>query len=246
MNTVHITIATLAHELCHFVLFVVFDNYARPYGVNDVAAAAEFEEISKECQTKKVFEDIIALVYDIHECEHQHAELIVRVPHILSHYFANANKINELRLQFKSLFDFYVTKVVPRLEMALDELNKKAEKELRAKDKKILLLIKILVVVIVSLSSVAVLVGIILYEPTFSWSSLSDDQKSKLFDGSVRLEGNEMRFSDLFGINESSSVFGILTSEQIGQLLLSAEPLDLNIVKNKLVRDQIFIWHIKI
>jgi predicted SprT family Zn-dependent metalloprotease len=241
-QTEHEVFATIAHELCHFVLYHVFGRSANPYDDHDEATAAEFEQVSRDCEAKKQLDKIIGFVYSCYDQDQQHAELIVRVPHFYAHYCHKPEIVEAARREFASLFGFYESKVMPRLENALVELKAKAADEKTAKDRKISLLIRISIFLFVFLSSAAVLVGFIVYEPTYSWHELNHEQKMTVLDGSVRFEGIDTRFSDLYGRNESSSVFGLLNSQQI-KTLLKGNVLDLSEARNEFLEHEIFLTH---
>jgi ankyrin repeat protein len=236
----HEVFATIAHELCHFVLFIVFGKHARPYKENETAIAAEFETISQECEAKKDKDKIVGHVYSSYPIEEQHAELIVRVPHFFAHYSNQPDMITKRNTEFKSLFDFYESKVVPQLETALVELRKMAEKDLMRKDKKIARLIQFSVFLFVFLSALTVIVGFVFYEPTYKWSELDGDQKARAFHGNVKFQNISLKFKDLYGLNENSSVFNVLNSQQIDKLMRN-ETIDLSQAENNAMENEILL-----
>jgi hypothetical protein len=83
---------TLAHELCHFALNLMYNNNSKPYAKNDETKTEEFDKIVEVCEAKKLQEETICRVFN---CTSRvwHAELIVRVPHLLAMYNENIKKL---------------------------------------------------------------------------------------------------------------------------------------------------------
>ncbi|XP_070504766.1 uncharacterized protein [Chironomus tepperi] len=215
------TYATLAHELCHYAVDLTYGNNAKPYLRNDNQTMQEFEDISKKCQEKSGHEEYIDMVFDCYPIQMQHAELIVRVPHLLALYHENPERLKELRQIFPELFDFYEKKVVPEMMSSLPEIERRDEKEIEKKDKKILNLKKILF-----FSGILSIFGIILaiiigqwisQKPNYKFESMSADDQSRVRDGLVNYKNIEVRFHDLFPNN--STAYYKLTSDHISQLL---------------------------
>lgn len=134
----HEAIAVLAHEICHFVMNIVFGNMAKPYRRNDNKTMQEFKNISSKCEKIRDVEKMIDIIYDSYPEEMYHAELIVRVVHLIALYRNLPEKLDEVRNKFSKLFDFYELKIVPELEKALPEIEAGDEKELEEKNKIIL------------------------------------------------------------------------------------------------------------
>ncbi|KAG5672151.1 hypothetical protein PVAND_002304 [Polypedilum vanderplanki] len=240
-KTEHQTFATIAHELCHFVIYNVFNNIAKPYRKDDKETENEFEQISSECKSKKDIENIISLVYDCYTEDIIHAELIVRVPHILAHYFDKPHMVEKLRNDYQPLFDFYDSKIMPQLETALITFRKHAEDELKSKDRKLSLLIKISIILAVLIPVCGIVVYLLVYEPTYKWSELNIGEKNKVFDSKVKFKGEILNFSDVFGKNDSSNnVFNILNSQQINKLI-HGKTLELDDLENEVLKSYIYL-----
>ncbi|XP_070509042.1 uncharacterized protein [Chironomus tepperi] len=120
--TEHETLAVLIHELCHYVMVLVYKNKANPYIKDDRKTMIAFGEISTICKENARKEEIISLVYDSYPEEVHHAELIVRVVHLLTFYRNLPEKLAKVRTTFIKLFEFYEGKVVPELQQALPEI----------------------------------------------------------------------------------------------------------------------------
>lgn len=119
-------LGTLAHELAHHALQLVYQNNFLPYYQEDMALEGEFQEIvftclnvAKRCQKVGVSYDydIIYRVYPRSEektsDEKIAAELIVRVPHLIALHAKDQNKLEDAKKDFKCLFDFYNEHVKP-------------------------------------------------------------------------------------------------------------------------------------
>ncbi|CAG9801230.1 unnamed protein product [Chironomus riparius] len=222
-NTKYEALGTLAHELCHNAMNLVFKNFANPYSRNDVETVKKFEEISKFCEKKSDKEEIIKLAFcKFYSDLERHAELIVRVPHLIIHYFNNKAKFEEVRKIFEDLFVFYYeTTITQQMKKALPEIEAHAEAEAQKNKKKIRNL-KIFLIVGGFLSIITiVMVILILYfalSPTFySFSSLSDDQKSDVENALILYKNEEIRFIDLFP--KTSEAYNKLTSDDISKML---------------------------
>ncbi|KAG5681808.1 hypothetical protein PVAND_011216 [Polypedilum vanderplanki] len=230
-KTEHEVFATIAHELCHFVLYNVFGSNAWPYDENDKETAEEFEVISQECKLKKSVDKIISLVYDCYPSDMFHAELIVRIPHFFAYYHNKPEIIEMLRIEFNSLFNFYEFNLISKLETQLIRLKSQLENERKANERRISMLLKIMCFGFISLISLACFVGYYFYEPNYSWSELSKEQKEKIYDGVIKFEKQIMKFRDLYDENDSNEVYRVLKPQQIKKLLKN-EFLDLNETEN--------------
>ncbi|GAB6022624.1 Ankyrin repeat domain-containing protein 44 [Chamberlinius hualienensis] len=77
---------TIAHELTHYAMAMVFANSCKPYHFNDRIKEKEFHEIidkTEDCKIK--IDDIIKSVFQYRDSQRP-AELIVRVNHIFAFY----------------------------------------------------------------------------------------------------------------------------------------------------------------
>ncbi|KAG5679783.1 hypothetical protein PVAND_009321 [Polypedilum vanderplanki] len=116
-------IAVLAHELCHFAMLIVYGNNCKPYAIDDIFLQEKFEKILKQCEKNKTKEEIINLVFACYRKAVQHAELIVRVPHMLAHYHEK-KELKSLRVTFSSLFEYFENIVMEDMNDNLPLLKK--------------------------------------------------------------------------------------------------------------------------
>lgn len=119
-------LGVLAHELCHFAMMVVYKNECKPYRVDDQVKMVEFEDVSQITKTKTYSEDFIQSVYDYSTSRH-HAELIVRVPHLVALYKNDEDKLTEVSKEFHELFTYYKSNNIDDLEAEYPMLQAKNE-----------------------------------------------------------------------------------------------------------------------
>ncbi|KAL7013514.1 hypothetical protein ACKWTF_015434 [Chironomus riparius] len=219
------TLGTMAHELCHYAMHLTFENDANPYRKDDEEAKAEFQKISEHCEENCKANGIIKAVYDEYPDEAHHAELIVRVPHILAFYSDEPEEIEKCQQTFKPLFDFYEYKVVSEMEKALPDIEARVDREIEQKDKKITTLVKIIVILIVSSLFAGGLLVLILYKPEIKFDELSSAKQEIVRASIVNYKGVEVKFCDLF--LDNSTVYRKLSSDHL-RTLLDKDILDLN------------------
>lgn len=119
-------IGVMAHEMGHYSMELVYGNNCKPYHENDSESEAKFDEVSEKCKAEKDKEEQIRLAF-LYPKHVQHAELIVRVVQLLALYSLDSDRdtIEEIKQEFRSLFDFFVAKVFPDMKRKLPELELK-------------------------------------------------------------------------------------------------------------------------
>lgn len=212
---------TLAHELCHYAMNLVYDNMAKPYFSSDLETAVEFEEISKICMENHESEEIISLVYQCYPLNMQHAELIVRVPHLIIQYINDPSRFEEVRRIFDQLFAIYEKKFFEEMKEALPEIEARAEFETQKNQKRIRNL-TLSVIVLGLLAIIGVISGImitrtILFKPEYSFLSLSEVDKDNVKHAPILYKNTSLELQNLFPGN--STVYEILISDHISQML---------------------------
>ena len=218
--TANETIATVAHELCHCAMNIVYDNKAKPYKSDNQEVMQEFEEISKICKKNSGIEKIIDRVFECYSEKVHHAELIVRVVHVLAFYGNGHEKLEQIRTIFGCLFEFYENRTVPEIQDALRKIEERDEEELRKKDRKISKLKKIsLIGGVLSVIGIiaAICIGFIFYTPTYSFKDMTVKEQKLVMNASVIYKNTSIKFHDLFP--ENSTAYESLTSDHISQML---------------------------
>lgn len=236
----------LAHELCHFAMFLVFDNVAKPYRVSDTVLRRRFEEILKYCEKNQHRDKVIGWVYSSYELSMRHAELIVRVVHILA-------LRGNFPLAFKSLRDYYEEICVPTMQNQLLDIQKKFDPnpKIEGAIKDVAILKNEMVIIQNEIKEretkkkearerkrmkkeikekdkrkikkffivfyVVVFAGIIFSEIPYSWSKLGENQRFIIETTIVDFHGVDLKFGELFA--NDSIVYKELSSWQIIQTL---------------------------
>ncbi|XP_070501248.1 uncharacterized protein [Chironomus tepperi] len=122
-ETQHETFGTLAHELCHYAVYVIFENKANPYPAHDKDAQKNFQNILDICAQNKDKEEVIKNVYEFYRKSEQPSELIVRPAHLIALYRQDPEKLKEISEIFQDLFDYYEKIVIPAMEKALPDIE---------------------------------------------------------------------------------------------------------------------------
>lgn len=106
-------LGTLAHELCHYAMQLIYNNNCNPYRKSE-EPHLEFDNIVKLCEGRKHEDDIIKFVFN-YPPNQQHSEMITRVVHLLALHKTNQGKLTVLRETFAELFSFYESKTLVEL-----------------------------------------------------------------------------------------------------------------------------------
>ncbi|KAG5670787.1 hypothetical protein PVAND_001027 [Polypedilum vanderplanki] len=114
-------LSILAHEMCHLALFIVYQNSANPYEINNEFDKRKFEKIFEKCDKLKEEERSIKNVFKLYNEENYHKELIVKVPELLVYYFNDDVKFFEIFVTFKFLFDYFDENIVKDMKLFLKE-----------------------------------------------------------------------------------------------------------------------------
>jgi hypothetical protein len=127
---------TIAHELTHYASYLIYKNCAKPYAENEEEKRLKFLDIVNKTEVNKDKENIVDWCYKYYEKNELDAELIVRVPHMLTFHHNNKQKITECRENFKDLFDFYENQfmedaklAIPNIQTVAEEVNEMYERE---------------------------------------------------------------------------------------------------------------------
>lgn len=236
---------TIAHEMCHFAMDLVYNNACIPYKDADKKTIGkEYFEILFQCRAITT-EEIVGLVWN-YDNKFQFAELIVRVPHMIAFYADDQVTLNVRREEYKSLFNFYETRVWPDIVKKIptigteiskrrmqfyDETVKKVSKWRRI-SKYLLYLIPIAIV----LASITTFK--IVFEPKMQFYNLSIDDQNKVMNGDVNFVGIFLKFHDLY--KNDSEIYTSLSSDQL-KTLIRDEVLDLSDPLNDHLKNYIFL-----
>jgi len=230
-ETEHETFGTLAHELCHYAINLTYNNLAKPYLDCDTVAKEEYKKIVEYCKEMCHRDKIISYAFSSYSINMQHAELIVRVPHLLALHHNNPEKLKEIKEIFGCLFKFYIEKVIPAMTEALPNIKTKAANEMAEKDKKIWNLRKKFYFSIILTFIIATFISFFSYDPVYEYNKLTPRNKIRIGDATVNFKNVDLTLRNLF--NDNSSAYKSLKSDQI-KFLLSGKTLkftDLELVQ---------------
>jgi len=210
---------TLAHELCHYAMNLVYENHAKPYYSNDKEAKEEFSRISNICKENSHKDKIIQHVYESYPRRLHHAELIVRVPHLLAMYSVQPEKMKDIQDNFKELFEFYENRVMPDMKKSLPKIE--AENQIQKKARKILKY-KIILILVGLLSMVGLIASVfivksIFYKPEYSFDKLTEIEQYKVLNAPIIYKDNVIELQNLFP--ENSMAYKRLRSDHILYIL---------------------------
>lgn len=208
------TMGVIAHELCHFSMNLVFKNWAKPYVKNN---SKVFEEVSILCNKNRKREEIVEVVYTSYARSMHHAEIIVRVPHMLALYHEQTDIIAQRRGDFPELFNHYEHDTMPAMREALPSIR---EENMTEEEKKIRILsrrIKALyagLILSIGFSIVGCLIYYFFFLP-MNWGNMSDVNKNKIKNANVNYSEVGVQFQELFNETNQEFVYHYITNDQI-------------------------------
>jgi len=129
-ETKYKTLSTIAHELGHYAMNLTYENNAKPYRAKNTKGQVEFFKIFNDCAVNAPNEPFVHLVYEVYPKEVQHAELIVRAPHLIALYLNQPEKLKEVINLFPKLYEFYEQEVIPDMMRVLPEIEDRTEKRI--------------------------------------------------------------------------------------------------------------------
>ncbi|XP_070507982.1 uncharacterized protein [Chironomus tepperi] len=224
-NTVHEIYGTMAHELCHYALHLVYHNDCKPYFDDELDIIKNFTKIALFCKMRQEKEILIGCVFNNYPKELQHAELIVRIPHMIAEYSNNPKKLQEKRQIFPELFQFAENITAVDMEYSLTAIEFEAENEIKKFEHRLKKEERenfwLWIFSIFCILSLPLMVYITLWmsetsKPLYSCANLTD-QKYKIMESTVNFQGVPVFFKDLFG-NDTNSCED-LTTQEIGKML---------------------------
>jgi hypothetical protein len=103
-------LGVIAHEFTHQAMQILFQNDCNPYPNNSPDLFEKVKKLTVDLKDQTELDPIISKVFTVYEEEAWHAEIIVRVPHMLAKYGAIPGK-NLLENQANELLEFYKTHI---------------------------------------------------------------------------------------------------------------------------------------
>lgn len=211
---------TIAHELCHYAMFLVYKNLCKPYTITNEKNKNEFCKIVTKIRRENGgFEDLVKFVLG-YSPDVWHAELIVRVPHMIVKYSNDKEKLDECRKVYPELFRYFEETVYKDLKSELPRIKSRAEEKalkLKKCSKRQSLVLAILAILLPTVVWLAIMINEPIIEQFYSCDNLTDDLRLKMFSSTVDFQGVNVIFGDLFGRNASSCKF--LSPNEITSIL---------------------------
>ncbi|GAB6022758.1 hypothetical protein CHUAL_006852 [Chamberlinius hualienensis] len=107
-------LGTIAHELTHYAMQIVYENGAKPYRILDKNSEKEFKKIVNNLNDMRSYnlDNIIEIVFSCYGEDSWPTELIVRVNHMLAYYGETSGtlKLENESFQLLSYYRDYVMK----------------------------------------------------------------------------------------------------------------------------------------
>jgi len=218
---------TLAHELCHYALLLVYNNNCKPYpnSEENKTLLNKFSQITSNCEENKHAEILIQYVFEYNSCQ-QHAELAVRVPHMIVEYSNDKKMIATRRENFPELFKFIENETANDMEEALATIQIKADVKMKkythrmkSKNRQIvwLWILSAFLILMVPLAALITMLVFNTSNPIYTCANLTDKVRPKVFGSTVNFQGVPIIFSELFGKNLTAC--NVIDTNEIGQII---------------------------
>jgi hypothetical protein len=197
---------TLIHELCHYAMLLVYNNFCKPYYETEEAAIKLYTKIADICQSRKDSEYIMSLVFRYHP-DMRHAELIVRVPQLMVLYSKNQTQADNCRKIYADLYRFCEQFIAYDMQSQLPNIKSTTEekvqdfKQCNRRQTKILISLTFSIPFAIWL---AIFIAMPYIEPIFSCGNLTEELRSKIWESTVEFQGVNVIFGDLFSRNSSA------------------------------------------
>lgn len=226
--------AVIAHELCHYAMYLVFDNEACPYykvsnsilnrvknfasnlSGNSLVNDDLYSSVVEDCERNMIHEEIVALVFGEYASEAHDAELIVRAPQMMVLYHESP-LLESKKESFRSLFNYFDNFVVPEVEKSFSRIKRKFRSDYQKKIERQRMFIVLLTLLLGFSIVFSIFLGLWLSTPVYKWKTLNDEQKSTVRDTRIEYFGVDVRFKDIFANN--SEIYDDLLSEHIALAL---------------------------
>jgi len=119
-------LGTLAHELTHLAMQIIYQNECSPYydDEHDQERRKEFQEIIEKYKNNTELDEIIRRCFECYDEKKWPSELIVRISHVLAFYGKKKGE-KLLRRQVPELFEYFRAKTLSDCEKFIEngELN---------------------------------------------------------------------------------------------------------------------------
>lgn len=125
-------LATIAHELTHYALQLVYNNDCQPFYADGVKDKQQYEDLIKKYKAISNFDGKCSEIAEVFDCSSYttadiNKELIVRLPQLLALHRNNQEIRDELRTEFWDLFDYFEQRVLRDVKAELLSKDQKEE-----------------------------------------------------------------------------------------------------------------------
>lgn len=221
-NEKYKVIAVIIHELCHYAITLVFENFAKPFSAKATPEVIkEYERLFGECKRNRKKDPLIEIVYETYPKNIRYAELIVRAPHFMALHYNNPVKLKELRELYPRLFNFFENFVIPELEKSIADIDARDEKKLVEKNiiinnlKKNLKLTWLFCAL--GLILIATVIVLVMLNNLYPYKSLSTDNQERIIKSFAIFKGSNVTFGDLYPGN--LKIYHDIKSDHVEQIL---------------------------
>ncbi|KAL7011073.1 hypothetical protein ACKWTF_014075 [Chironomus riparius] len=127
----------IAHELCHYVMKLVYENNENPYYKHCIDVIERYKAIvtsidkwsvKKSKSPDDECDGIIFSVFTHYDSKDFHQELIVRVMQILAQYDDNEEKLKCLQFKYNELFEYFRIHVLSEMQKFNLEIRENVQK----------------------------------------------------------------------------------------------------------------------
>ena len=126
-NAERAVIGTIAHELSHYVLDLLYENKGKPFSsIGNDKNQKKFDQIIGSCKVnekQKNPEKIITRMFTNYKEIDWYGELVVRVPECYAYYANNPVRMAEIESDYTDLFNYFNSEIIPKLAKALPSME---------------------------------------------------------------------------------------------------------------------------
>lgn len=115
---------TIAHEMCHLAINMLYDNDCKPFKKDDGERAKKYNKVVEITKQKDDYRDVIFA----RAMNQRESELIVRPIHATVVYWHYKARRKQLEANFSELYKFYHNNLLPDIDKALKDTANGAKK----------------------------------------------------------------------------------------------------------------------
>lgn len=125
-------LGTLAHEMTHYEMQLAYDNQCKPFDEEDLETCEQFNKILMDvrsvCLRFPYFEDeVVHSIFKLYHSSAYVAELVVRIPEIITKYNCKREQLAMFKEHFNELFKFFFEKTIKDVRERIEKIKPKCE-----------------------------------------------------------------------------------------------------------------------